>query len=183
MGSATWGNAILTREPIVDGFAIGLPVGLDDDLVEPTASGRPLAGVTFATAPYGTREPRCVVGGRLAGPSGATVITTHLAYAGAAQRHAQASALAGLVESINGPVVILGDFNAAIDAPELVPLAAALGDAFARAGVPVGDARRQSCGPWPIDHILLRAFDVVDCRVERSAGDASDHLPVVAGLT
>ena len=182
VGSATWGNAILTREPILHGFAVGLPIGLDDDLVEPADSGRPLAGVDFAAAPYGTREPRCAVGGRLPGSGGLSVTTTHLAYAGTEQRRAQATYLASLVDPIEGPVAVLGDFNAAIDAPELAPIAAVVEDAFIGAGVPVGDPRRMSCGPLAIDHILVRGFDVVGCRVERSAGDASDHLPVVADL-
>ena len=66
IGAATWGNAILSRRPLEDGFALGLPMGADDALVEPAGSPLPLAGVTFADAPYGTREPRCAVGGRVA---------------------------------------------------------------------------------------------------------------------
>ena len=65
IGAATWGNALLTREPLEDGFAVGLPLGADDELVEPPDSVLPLAGVTFADAPYGTREPRCAIGGRV----------------------------------------------------------------------------------------------------------------------
>src|SRR5690349_10526326 len=55
IGSATWGNALLTREPIRGGFTLGLPVGADDDPVEPAGSGLPLAGIRFLDAPYGTR--------------------------------------------------------------------------------------------------------------------------------
>ena len=62
------GNALLTRVAVDDGFAVGLPLGGDDDAVEPEGSGGDLAGVTFAEAPYGTREPRCAIGGRVAGP-------------------------------------------------------------------------------------------------------------------
>ena len=53
IGAATWGNAILSRRPLEDGFASGLPVGGDDAVVEPAGSALPLAGVTFAEAPYG----------------------------------------------------------------------------------------------------------------------------------
>src|SRR4051794_15191909 len=35
IGMASWGNAILSREPLADGFASGLPRATDDDLVEP----------------------------------------------------------------------------------------------------------------------------------------------------
>lgn len=184
VGSATWGNVLLTREPIRDGFTLGLPVGSDDDLVEPPGSGLPLAGIGFAAAPYGTREPRCAVGGRISVRDGAdaTVVCTHLAYAGGGQRAAQAGALARIADETDGPLVLLGDLNAAIDAPELRSLGATLTDAFAAVGIGPGDARRRSCGPQPIDHILVRGSGVDDCRVVTEAGDASDHLPVVATL-
>jgi endonuclease/exonuclease/phosphatase family metal-dependent hydrolase len=166
-----------------DGVALGLPVGADDQLVEPSDSDRPLAGVTFADAPYGAREPRCVVGGRLeTDGDGATVFSTHLTYAGTAQRHAQAEAVARLARAVTGPVVVLADLNARIEAPEVVPLATTLDDAFTAIGVPPGDGRRASCGPLAIDHILTRDLVVDACRVVREVGDVSDHLPVVATL-
>jgi endonuclease/exonuclease/phosphatase family metal-dependent hydrolase len=183
VGSATWGNALLTRQPVRAGFASGLPPGADDDLVEPAGSDLPLAGVTFAEAPHGTREPRCVVGGRIDdGDRPVDVLVTHLTYAGAGQRRAQADELARLAREASGPVVVLGDLNAPVDAPELATLTETLDDGFAQAGIPTGDARRRSCGPWSIDHILTRGLDVEDCRVDRAAGGASDHLPVVATL-
>ncbi len=163
-----------------DGLALGLPVGADDQLVEPSDSELPLAGVSFADAPYGTREPRCVVGGRLeAAGAGASVFVTHLTYVGTAQRYTQAEAVAGLVREAAGPLVLLGDLNAPIEASALAPLATSLEDAFAAVGVPPGDERRRSCGPWAIDHILTRDFVVEACRVAHEAGDLSDHLPVV----
>lgn len=184
VGTATWGNCLLTREPIRDGFTLDLPVGADDDLVEPAESGLPLAGVRFADAPYGTREPRCAVGGTVTLDGGveATIVSTHFAYAGGAQRALQARTLAGLAEDHERPLVLLGDLNAAIDAPELRSLAAVFTDAFAAVGITPGDARRQSCGRNAIDHVFVRGSAVDDCRVVSEAGDASDHLPVVANL-
>jgi endonuclease/exonuclease/phosphatase family metal-dependent hydrolase len=186
VGSATWGNALLTREPIEDGFTIGLPVGAEHDLVEPVGSDQPLAGIRFADAPYGTAEPRCAVGGTAAGDGSAvTVISTHLAYAGAGQRAIQAEALAVMLDDRDArdrPVVLLGDLNATIGSPELGKLATSLVDPFTAVGIPPDDARRRSCGPLPIDHILVRGLTVVECRVVAEAGDASDHLPVVATL-
>ncbi|HUP54186.1 MAG TPA: endonuclease/exonuclease/phosphatase family protein [Methylomirabilota bacterium] len=181
IGAATWGNALLTRGPVDGGFAIGLPVGADDEPVEPAGSGRPLAGVTFRDAPYGTREARCAVGGRvsLAG-SDVTIVNAHLTYAGTEQRRAQADELARIADGSAGPVVVAGDFNAAIEDPALRSLAAGFDDAFGAVGVEVGDQRRASCGALPIDHLLSRGLRVVDCRVVTEAGDASDHLPVVA---
>ncbi len=183
VGSATWGNAILTRTALRDGVALGLPVGRDDQLVEPSDGDLPLAGVTFADAPLGTREPRCVVGGRLeTDGDDVNVYATHLTYAGTAQRAAQAEAIAGLVRAASGPVVVLADLNAPIDAPALAPLATTLEDAFATVGITAGDERRASCGRLAIDHILTRDLVVDACRVAREVGDLSDHLPVVATL-
>jgi endonuclease/exonuclease/phosphatase family metal-dependent hydrolase len=181
IGSATWGNAILTRTPIRDGAVFRLPIGRDYDLVEPPGSGLALAGITFAAAPNGTREPRCAVAGRLEDDgTGVTVVVTHLTYVGAEQRRAQAEAVARLAGEASGPVVLLADLNAPIDARALVPLTNALDDAFGAIGVPTADERRASCGALAIDHILGRGLEVVDCRVAREVGDLSDHLPVVA---
>jgi endonuclease/exonuclease/phosphatase family metal-dependent hydrolase len=181
IGAATWGNALLTHAPLDDGFAIGLPLGGDDDPVEPPDSGLGLAGVRFADAPYGTREPRCAVGGRLARPWGdLAVATAHFAYAGAEQRRAQADELARIADGLGVPVVVTGDFNAAVEAPELRSLVSAFEDAFRAVGIEAGDPRRASCGPHRIDHVFSRGLRAVDCRVVTEAGDASDHLPVLA---
>jgi endonuclease/exonuclease/phosphatase family metal-dependent hydrolase len=183
IGNATWGNALLTREPVRDGFTVGLPVGADEDVVEPAGSGLPLAGSRFVDAPHGTREPRCAVGGRVrAGGLDIMVVSTHLAYAGGGQRAIQADAVGRIAVDRGDPVVILGDLNAAISSPELNTLAADFVDAFAAVGVLPDDPRRRSCGPLPIDHVLVRGLAVDECRVVFEAGDASDHLPVVATL-
>lgn len=183
IGSATWGNALLSREPVRDGFTVGLPVGADDDLVEPAGRDLPLAGTRFLDAPYGTREPRCAVGGStsVAGMD-VSVIATHLAYAGGGQRAIQAEAVGRIAAGRREPVVILGDLNAAIESPELRTLAAEFVDAFAAVGIPPLDPRRRSCGLLPIDHVLVRGLAVEDCRVVTEAGEASDHLPVFATL-
>lgn len=181
IGAATWGNAVLSRRPLDDGFAVGLPVGGDGDHVEPVGSGLPLAGVPFLQAPYGTREPRCAVGGRLAGPRPhVSIVNAHLTYAGSEQRRAQAAELARIGDGLGPPVIVTGDFNASIEAPELRSLADSFDDAFAGVGVEPGDPRRASCGPHRIDHLLTRGLSALDCAVYREAGDASDHLPIVA---
>jgi endonuclease/exonuclease/phosphatase family metal-dependent hydrolase len=181
IGAATWGNALLTRAAVEDGFAVGLPLGGDDDPVEPDGSGHPLAGVRFADAPYGTREPRCAVGGRVAGPWGdLAVVSAHLTYAGSDQRRAQADELAQIGGTLGAPIVVTGDFNAAVEDPGLRSLASAFGDAFSAVGIAPGDARRASCGALRIDHLFSRGLRAIDCRVMTETGDASDHLPVVA---
>ncbi|HET7473671.1 MAG TPA: endonuclease/exonuclease/phosphatase family protein [Candidatus Limnocylindrales bacterium] len=189
IGMASWGNAILSREPLADGFALGLPRASDDDVVEldgavdPHRGGpHPLIGVRYGDAEPGHREPRCIVGGRF---RDVTVATAHLTYIGRAQRATQAAALARELadRSDAGPAILTGDFNAPIDAPELAALAGdGFIDAFAGIGVPAGDARRRSCGPLPIDHVRVRGFGVRTCRVAVETGDASDHWPVVADL-
>lgn len=183
VGTATWGNALLTRDPVSDGFATGLPAGADDAFVEPAGADLPLAGVTFVDAPYGTREPRCAVGGRVTvGGIDAAIISTHLSYAGSAQRADQAAALVEVAGAHPEPVVLLGDLNAPIDTAEMASLRVAFTDAFAAAGIAPDDPVRRSCGPLPIDHVLVRGLAVDDCHVVIEAGDASDHLPVVATL-
>lgn len=180
IGTATWGNAVLTRRPLEEVFATGLPAGLDDDLVEPAGSDLRLAGVPYGDAEPGAREPRCALGGRLAGDGPAlSIVTAHLTYAGTEQRRAQATAIARLTDGIGSPAVVAGDFNAPIEAPELEPLSRAFVDAFAAVGVAAGDPRRASCGTHRIDHLLTRDLQALDCVVYREAGDASDHLPVV----
>ncbi|HEX5823147.1 MAG TPA: endonuclease/exonuclease/phosphatase family protein [Candidatus Limnocylindrales bacterium] len=187
VGSASWGNAILSREPLVDGFVTGLPRAADGDLLEPPDADDPQAGVAYRDAEPGHREPRCAVGGRLAGGTGAAgsgpaVVTAHLTYIGRNQREQQASGLAGLAAALDGPLIVSGDFNAPLDAAELAPLAGSFDDAFAAAGLAPGDPRRRTCGPFAIDHVLTRGLSTIDCRVADEAGDASDHWPVVADL-
>jgi endonuclease/exonuclease/phosphatase family metal-dependent hydrolase len=186
IGMASWGNAVLSREPFADGFALGLPQAGDDDPVEVdgaldprSGEPHPLIGVRYGDVEPGHREPRCVLGGEV---GGVTVATTHLTYIGRAQRARQAAAVAERLAAVAGPAILTGDFNAAIDAPELASLEAGFTDAFAAVGVPAGDPRRASCGPWPIDHVRVRGLRVNACRVAVEAGDASDHWPIVADL-
>ncbi|HEU4572069.1 MAG TPA: endonuclease/exonuclease/phosphatase family protein [Candidatus Limnocylindrales bacterium] len=190
VGATLWGNALLTRLPIAAATVHALPVPADDDLVEPPgapdppAANRthPLAGVRYVDAGQGPREARCVLDCTIeAGLGPIRVLSTHLAYVGRAQRLAQAEEIARLV----GPserVVVAGDLNAAVDDPELAPLAAALTDAFVATGTPPGDRHRESCGRQAIDHVFVKGLRPVVCRVAREAGDLSDHWPVVADL-
>ena len=182
LGAYTWGNAILSRQPISASRTEPLPIPADDDLVAPVGSDHELAGVRYQDAEPGTREARCAVVCTIDGPQSVHVITTHFTYMGSEQRRRQAERLAELVGELDGPVVVLGDLNAPIHASELAPLRDSLVDAFLAIGVPPVDARRDSCGSVAIDHVLTRGFTAVSCRVATEAGDASDHWPVVASL-
>jgi endonuclease/exonuclease/phosphatase family metal-dependent hydrolase len=182
IGSAMWGNAILTRGPLGDGFVVGLPRAADDDVVEPVGADHPLAGARYDDVEPGHREPRCAIGGRFVAPGGSVgILTTHLTYIGRAQRASQAEAVADTA-GMPPPLVVTGDFNAPIDAEELAPLRALLDDAFAAAGIANGDERRRSSGGVSIDHMLVRGLEVDACRIAVEAGDLSDHWPVVADL-
>jgi endonuclease/exonuclease/phosphatase family metal-dependent hydrolase len=184
IGSASWGNAILSRAPLRDGFVTGLPRAGDDDLLEPAGADHALAGVRYRDADPGHREPRCAVGGHLPTGEGSevAVVTAHLTYIGRRQRQDQAEAMTRLAAGLGEPLIVSGDLNAPLDATELAPLAGTLDDAFAGVGVAVDDPRRRTCGPWAIDHVLTRGLTTVACRLVDDAGDASDHLPVVVDL-
>jgi endonuclease/exonuclease/phosphatase family metal-dependent hydrolase len=182
VGSAMWGHAVLTREPLAEAFTRGLPQAADDDLVEPADADHELAGVRYADTEPGHREARCVVGGRLNGRG--LVATTHLTYIGRAQRALQAGGLRTIVNeaSSSGPLILTGDFNASVDAPELGVALDGLVDGFTALGIPLADPRRETCGPQSIDHVLVRGHAVRSCRVAREADDLSDHWPVIADL-
>jgi len=181
IGAASWGNAVLSREPLRDGFVRGLPRPRDDDLVEPAGADHPLAGARYGDVEPGHREPRCAVGG-VVGDVG--IVTAHLTYIGGEQRRCQIEGLLAVADERlpDGPLVVAGDLNAPVDAWALAPLRDRLVDAFAAAGVAVGDGSRRSCGTAAIDHVFVRGLGVLSCRVASEAGDLSDHWPVVVDL-
>jgi endonuclease/exonuclease/phosphatase family metal-dependent hydrolase len=189
IGSAMWGNAILTRGSVGDGLMRGLPQPVDTDLIEPADADHPAAGVTYGDAEPGHREPRCAVAATV---DGVRIVTTHLAYIGSEQRRRQVGSVVSLAtergddaahDEVPVSVVVTGDFNAAVESPEMGDLRAAFGDAFLDVGVAPGDPRRSSCGPLRIDHAFVQGLDVAACRVAVEAGDLSDHWPVVVDLT
>src|SRR5204863_2317567 len=99
VGSAMWGNAILTRGRLTDVAVRGLPRAADDDLVEPAGADHPLAGRRYGDVEPGHREARCAVVGRFAGVG---VATTHLTYIGRDQRRRQVAAAAELASALPG---------------------------------------------------------------------------------
>lgn len=185
VGAALWGNAILSRAPILASRTVGLPLAGDDDLVEEAGSGLRLAGIAYRDAPPWAREPRCALIVRIDTGDGGyiSVSSAHLTHIGAGQRAMQVAALDAALEDDGPRVVLAGDLNAQLDSAELEPLRHGYVDAFAAEAVPAGDPRRVTCDGRGIDHVLLRGLRAVDCRVVGEAGDASDHLPVVATLS
>jgi endonuclease/exonuclease/phosphatase family metal-dependent hydrolase len=138
---------------------------------------------------------RVVVGARTV-----ELYATHLDAAddGADIRRRQAGDLLDYVHATasGGPVLVVGDFNAPADAPELSALAAVLHDAYdTRHPAAAQDALEHSTlntayyqySPLRIDHILFdpARFRVVDCRrlFDSQGADgtwASDHFGVWA---
>ena len=184
-GAAMWGNALLSRRPITGTRTLGLPRAADEDLVEAADSGLRLAGVAYGDAPPWAREPRCALLARIDAGAGVdvSVASVHLTHVGAGQRAMQVAALLDVLEGEGPRVALAGDLNAPLESAELEPLRHRYADAFEAEGVPLGDERRISAGDGArIDHLLLRGLRPRDCRVVVEAGDASDHLPVVATL-
>ena len=181
IGTYTWGNAVLSRRPIVSSRTVALPIPADNDVIEPAGSGHELAGVRYRDVEPGMREARCALVCAVETTSGPVhAISTHLTYIGSTQRREQVVGLAKAVEAMEGPLVLAGDLNAPIHASEVGPLRGPLVDAFLATGIPPVDDRRLSCGNVAIDHVLVRGLTPASCRVATEAGDASDHWPVVA---
>jgi endonuclease/exonuclease/phosphatase family metal-dependent hydrolase len=174
-GAGTFGNALLSRLPMTEVETVALPMAPNEAFVEPRDSPHPAAGITYADAPATIREPRCLL---LASVGGVRVGTAHFSHVGSAERRLQAQA-SGDSFGAASPAVLIGDLNAAIDAPELAPLTSWT-DAFAE---PPGDPARISTDDgWRIDQVLVRGASVSPARVLREAGDLSDHFPVLVDV-
>ena len=176
-GAGLFGNALLTALPITSSRTVSLPMAPTEAFVEPPGTDGPLAGVRYADAPEGVREPRCLL---LADVDGMTVGITHLSHIGSAERALQAAAVAEAMAQAPASV-LLGDLNARIDSLELTDLRDALSDGFASVGVATEDPRRETTEDGQaIDHVLVRGLEVAACRRVDEAGWLSDHLPVFA---
>jgi endonuclease/exonuclease/phosphatase family metal-dependent hydrolase len=163
-----YGNALLSRLPILISDVHRLP---------------------------GTGEPRSALRTMVELDGGALWITaTHLTTASQQERSAQVAALAALHTEPMGTGVVVGDFNADPDAPELAPLRERFTDAwelaparddqagwrFWHAGhgdtFPAKAARKRIDQVWVSGDVRVTA-----ARVLADEG-ASDHLPVVVDL-
>lgn len=147
-----FGNAVLSRYPIVEHRNIKLP------------------GVKI-------REPRCCLKAVLGVKGGyLTVLTTHLGL-DAADRKDQIKELARLVKAEKNPVILMGDFNCGTG--ELEPVYEVMTDGGA--GFGTGFTYPADNPAHRIDYIFISPpitcshIYIPDC-------DASDHLPVVADL-
>jgi endonuclease/exonuclease/phosphatase family metal-dependent hydrolase len=175
-GVGCFGNALLSRLPIVGARAVALPQAPADALVEPAGSDHPAAGLRYADAPPDIREARCLL---LVRTPELTIGTAHFSHVGSGERRLQAEATVAALGGASA-ALLLGDLNAPIEAPELAPFGE-WADGFR---VPPGDPARISTDDGArIDHVLARGARVSACRVLRNSGDLSDHYPVVAEVS
>ena len=176
VGTGTFGNALLSRDSLTDVRCAALPAAPTDALVEPPGAADPAAGIRYADAPVGIREPRCLLLGSL---PGLRVGTAHFSHVGSGERLLQSDAT---IETFaDAPAsLLLGDLNAPLEAPELAPFSSWT-DAFAE---PRADrARVTTDDGLSIDQVLVRGASVSPARVFRESGNLSDHYPVVAEVT
>lgn len=161
-----FGVALLSRHPIVQ--ADNMPMTrLSSQDASPTPAPMPgLARVTVGIA-----------------DTPITVYVAHLDYQlDPAVRKTQVAELLNDLESrADSPTLLLGDFNARPDAPELAPLFAALADTWAVRGAEPGFTYPSDFPHRKIDYILASSrFRVLTSTTIRSF--ASDHMPLVAEL-
>jgi endonuclease/exonuclease/phosphatase family metal-dependent hydrolase len=106
-----------------------------------------------------------------------TVICTHFGLSTAA-REQQAAVLADVVRSARAPVALVGDLNAAPEAPEVKMLLAA---GLRHAAPPVEPTFPADEPRHRIDYVLI-APELVCTTCQVLASPASDHLPIVADI-
>ncbi|MCP4088074.1 MAG: endonuclease/exonuclease/phosphatase, partial [Actinomycetia bacterium] len=115
-----------------------------------------------------------------------TIVNTHLDEKSAERRsESLRQLLAWIADSLSSrPTILLGDFNCVLGAEELTCLeSAGLGAVLGRGHGPTTNGFGQEIGRQ-IDHIFVSDhWEVGPAIVDRSAGLASDHFPVVADLS
>ncbi|MBA2390964.1 MAG: endonuclease/exonuclease/phosphatase family protein [Geodermatophilaceae bacterium] len=149
---AEYGNAILTRLPVVEQRVVRLP-------------GRPPA------------EPRSMVIAALAG--GLHVACLHLQHDSAPARAEQLAV--ALQELPEAPVMLAGDFNATPDAPELGPVRERLVDCWDSAGRGRGASFPSRFPLRRLDYVFV-SLGLSARRAAVVPTTASDHRPLVVDL-
>lgn len=99
------------------------------------------------------------------------------------QREQQIDQIIAVMDRIEGPKILMGDFNAEPEEPAMVRLSEKYTDVLTAAGVPHEDRKSYPAGTAPrvaIDYIYVtEEFKVRSARVIRDASLASDHNPVI----
>jgi endonuclease/exonuclease/phosphatase family metal-dependent hydrolase len=152
---ALYGDALLSRYPIVEWRHVALP-----------NRGGEQRGLLEAVLD--------VAGQRV------QVVSTHLEYASASERKAQAEAVVEHLEGSAEPVVVMGDLNGEPDDSGLAPLRQAFTDAWEAAGDGDGFTNPSRAPHRRIDYVFTARLSPVHVEVLDST--ASDHLAVRADL-
>lgn len=156
-GSGYYGNMILSRYPIVDSQILRLPT------------------------PWST-EPRTALKAVIATPQGQMVVwSTHLGLSHKG-RLAQVNTLIASIDEEEYPNIVLGDFNALPNSPEIRVMATRLQDVGKLDRIGTGTFYVGPSDPMPrIDYIWLdQCLRAASYEVVQS--QASDHLAVVADI-
>jgi endonuclease/exonuclease/phosphatase family metal-dependent hydrolase len=110
---------------------------------------------------------------------------THLDDKSVERRHTSVTQLAEWIVELaeNRPIVVLGDFNCALDASELEPLmSAGLTSALSFEDGPTTNEFGRETGKQ-LDHIFVSTHWQIESKgVHSDAGFASDHFPVFADI-
>lgn len=157
-----YGNVLLSKFPIVEHENIRMFV-----------SGRDLIGEYQESA---REQPRSILKAQLdLGDVNVWVLVTHLTPLVAGERFRQVDRIIDTVNTLNGSLVVLGDFNATPESGELQKLTTVLHNPSAGLGfVTRPDEKAQ------IDYILTRGIKCEQISVMESK--ASDHQPLLAVL-
>ncbi|MEW6723811.1 MAG: endonuclease/exonuclease/phosphatase family protein [Bacillota bacterium] len=144
-----YGNALLSRFPITEYRNYRLP------------------------GPDGRSEPRGLLVAKIrVGQVELNVGVTHLGVT-AAERRGQLAEVARIMAELNGPVILLGDFNLSASAPEMEILTQTLSRAGGGEPLLTYPANRPVAD---IDHLFYRGLYPI--RAEVLESEASDHRPV-----
>ncbi len=203
-----YGNALLSRWPIVAVETVALPHLADDarpwlrwlrpglrPIRESDRAWRLAGQLRIASTLrrfYPWREPRTILHAKVESPWGPlTVLVTHWGLQ-AAERAAQAAATLALADGVRDPLVLAGDFNAGPESAEIQYLRTRLVDVAqavrltgeARLTFPSGPRGARTADGWTgaIDYVFTRGLTPVAAEVIADATRASDHQPLLAEL-
>jgi endonuclease/exonuclease/phosphatase family metal-dependent hydrolase len=150
----------------------------DGDYGQTLISRWPLIASSVHDLSYPEREPRRAISADIATPAGPLhVIATHLGLS-FRERHSQAQILLGLLNGLEAPAVVLGDFNDWLWVGSVRRALAHVLPSYTR--------QRTFPAVLPLlklDRIYVSTtVSLANCRTDRAARTLSDHLPIIAEI-
>ena len=157
-GCNPYGNALLSRHPILRAETIGIP---DPAVKDPSRR----------------YETRCILRAELDLPGGLTVCVTHFGL----NPEEQKNAVQSIVETVPPTrCILMGDFNLSPQAPELLPIRQRLYDTAERFSEPL--LSFPSDRPTVKIDYIFTTYDVSVLAADIPAVVASDHRPHLATI-